>query len=354
MAEETRPARPDADESRELADLRQRHAELEIVFRTISDVVSTLAVHEVLQRLLDRTLSHLDSEIGSILLVAPDGSLTIAAARGLPETVVKETRLAPGEGISGFVAASREPLLVEDIESDARFQRRNRERYYTRSLLSAPMILQDRVRGVVNVNNKRTREKFTASDQRLLQAIASHAAVALANAERYEEMVQRAQHDALTGLANHGHFWSLLEIELQRAERYARELSVVMIDVDDFKGYNDRHGHMAGDEVLKAIAGLIRARCRSSDLAARYGGEEFALVLPETSLDGALAFGEKIRQSIESRGFDAGAGARLTVSVGIGTFPAHADTPRALVEAADRELYRAKSGGRNRVCAPDR
>jgi diguanylate cyclase (GGDEF)-like protein len=335
----------------ELSELRQRHAELEVVCDTIRDVTSTLAMGEVLQRLLQRILRHLSAEIGSILLVESDRSMVIAVAHGLPQYVIKQTRLQPGEGVSGYVAATGRSLLVEDIEADARFQRRNHERYYTHSLLSAPIILQDTVRGVINVNNKATREQFSQADLHLLETIAAHAAVALQNAERYEELLHRAQCDALTGLANHGHFWSSLEVEVQRANRYARELSVVMIDVDLFKDFNDRNGHMGGDEALATIARLIQERCRSSDLAARYGGEEFAVVLPETSLEGALSFGEKIRQSVEEEPFGRDRAQRLTISVGVSNFPADGEGARSLVEAADQQLYRAKSEGRDRVCA---
>jgi diguanylate cyclase (GGDEF)-like protein len=336
--------------SDELTRLRELNAELAVVCETIRDVTSTLSVGEVLQRLLDRTLTHLTSEIGSILLADSDRSLRIAVARGLPSYVVEQTRVQPGEGVSGYVAATGKPLLVGDIETDARFKRRNHERYYTRSLLSAPIVLQNSVRGVMNVNNKRSHEPYTEADLRLLEAIAGHAAIALQNAERFEEMLERAQRDALTGLANHGHFWSTLDVELKRADRYARQLSVVMIDVDEFKAYNDLNGHVGGDEALAAIARVIQDSCRSSDLAARYGGEEFAIILPETSLEGAAAFGEKIRLSVEEEPFGKDAAQRLTVSVGAAAFPDDGEGARLLVEAADRQLYRAKSEGRNRVC----
>ncbi len=335
----------------ELARLKQRQAELEVMYDTVRDVTSTLSFGEVLQRILDRTLLHLSAEIGSILLVEPDGGLKVAAAVGLPEDIVRDSRLEPGEGISGYVASTGQPLLVEDIEADDRFQPRNRERYYTHSLISAPIAIHDKVRGVLNVHNKETHEVFGEGDLRLIEAIAAHAAIALQNAERYEELLERAQRDALTGLANHGHFWSCLELELQRARRYDRGLSVVMIDVDHFKAFNDAQGHTGGDEALVSIARLILDRCRSSDLAARYGGDEFALILPETTWEGAEAFGEKIRQSIGEERFGRDGTLRLGVSIGVSALAGDGDTARALVECADRQLYRAKSLGRNQVCS---
>ena len=120
----------------------------------------------------------------------------VCRARGLPAEVIDEVRMQPGEGIAGHVVATGRALLVQDVERDDRFTRPNRERYFTHSLVSAPLVLQGQVRGVINVNNKRNKAPYTNADLRLLQAIAGHAAVALSNARRYEEMEARAQRDA--------------------------------------------------------------------------------------------------------------------------------------------------------------
>ncbi len=336
----------------ELERLQQRNSELEVIFDTIRDLVSTLSVQEVMERLLDRTLVHLDSEVGSVLVAEPDQTLRILLARGLPDDVVRETRVKIGESISGWVAQHGESLLVEDVESDPRFQRLNRERYYTNSFISTPLFFQGSIRGVINVNNKRNRQSFTAEDLKLLEAIAGHAAVALANAHRYEEVLDRAQHDALTGLANHGHFWSSLGAELNRSDRYSHAFSLVMIDVDRFKEYNDRHGHISGDDVLRSVAKVISAQRRSCDHAARYGGEEFCVLLPETPLEGARLFAEKIREAVEeSCGTPEGDGP-ITVSLGVASYPDDGRTAIELVKAADEQLYRAKDQGRNQVCTP--
>jgi diguanylate cyclase (GGDEF)-like protein len=345
-------AKPGKSDSQELQRLRQRNDELEILFDTIRDLISTLSVHEVMERLLDRTLKHLDAEIGSILVSEPDDSMRIMLARGLPENVVEETRVRRGEGISGYVAENNHSLLVEDVEHDERFQRRNRERYYTNSFISAPLSLHGSVRGVINVNNKRNRDIFVYEDLKLLEALAGHAVVALANAHRYEEALVRAQRDSLTGLANHGHFWSSLDLELQRASRYERYFSVVMIDVDHFKDFNDRFGHMAGDEVLMRVSKLIAERCRANDLAARYGGEEFAILLPETCVEGAVAFSEKIRMEIEKHSFGPNQARTVTVSAGLACYPEDGNTTAEIIKTADAHLYRAKSEGRTRVCSP--
>jgi diguanylate cyclase (GGDEF)-like protein len=337
--------------SRELERLRRRHAELELLYDTIRDLTTTLSVREVLDRLMERVLAHLDSEIGSILLLGADSQLRIVVARGLPPTVVQETCVALGQGISGLVADRCEPLLVSDVESDPRFRRRNHERYYTRSCISAPLLHMGTVRGVINVNNKRSRDPFAQSDLRLLEALAGHASAALVNAHQYEAMLERAQRDSLTGLANHGHMWSSLEVEFRRAVRHGRSLGVVMVDVDHFKRFNDRLGHPAGDEALCSVARALEASCRSHDVVARYGGEEFAVILPETPLAGARSFAEKIRRAVEETAFGPARDERLTISAGVAVSSEAVRDPQQLIALADERLYRAKADGRNRVCA---
>ncbi len=337
----------------DLQRLRRRNAELELLYATLHDLTSTLAVREVLDRLLSRVLDHLDSEIGSILLLHPDERLRIVTARGLPTDVTATTAVLVGEGISGLVAEKGASILVSDVERDPRFSRRNNERYYTNSCISAPLMHGGRVRGVINVNNKRSREAFLEPDLRLLEAIASAASVALANAHRFEEVLQRAQHDALTGLANHGHFWSSLELEFQRAQRYHRPLGLVMIDVDHFKAFNDQFGHPAGDEALRAVARILEAASRAHDRVARYGGEEFAAILPETDLRGTFNYAEKLRRAMEQADVGLGSGRRITVSAGVVSSEEGRGSARELVALADERLYRAKHAGRNQVCAGD-
>jgi diguanylate cyclase (GGDEF)-like protein len=205
---------------------------------------------------------------------------------------------------------------------------------------------------VINVNNKSARTPFDEADLRLLGAIATHAAIALRNADRYEALLEKAQRDSLTGLANYGHFWAVLETEVKRAARYGRTLSLVLIDIDHFKRFNDRHGHLAGDRALARVARTLAERSRAHDLAARYGGEEFAVLLPETGAEGAALFAEKIRGALEAMAIDVDADDALTASVGVATLGAR-PVATDLVEAADARLYQAKDAGRNRVCSGD-
>ncbi len=158
--------------------------------------------------------------------------------------------------------------------------------------------------------------------------------------------------DGLTNLYNHRYLHESLVLEVARSKRYGREFSIIFFDVDNFKSYNDSHGHPKGDTVLKSIAQLLENRLRTSDLAYRYGGEEFVLLLTETPRSGAAILAESLRLQIEQHvidGEETQPGGKLTVSIGVSTFPHNGDTPTALLKSADDALYRSKSNGRNCV-----
>jgi diguanylate cyclase (GGDEF)-like protein len=162
--------------------------------------------------------------------------------------------------------------------------------------------------------------------------------------------------DGLTKLHNHRHFQDELGRAFEESERYHRPLSLVIADLDFFKKVNDTYGHAVGDDVLKAVSSMFQQSIRSTDLAARYGGEEFTLMLPETNLEDAIAFAEKLREIIESTPIATQAGAlHVTISLGVATVPhSRIHSSKELIVAADKALYRAKKNGRNQVQAERR
>lgn len=173
-------------------------------------------------------------------------------------------------------------------------------------------------------------------------------------ARENRELFRLANRDGLTGISNRRQFDQALQVEFHRAATVGTPLALVMIDVDFFKAYNDRYGHQAGDVCLKAVSDVLRRfKVRAGDTVARYGGEEFAVLLPHTDLGGARLVAERIRQAVYEQGLvhaDNPSGV-VTVSVGVHSLvPAETDLPEGLLEMADGALYRAKSGGRNRVC----
>jgi len=168
-------------------------------------------------------------------------------------------------------------------------------------------------------------------------------------------LIEKANTDSVTGLANHRYFQERLAVEFSRAARYGSPLSLLMVDIDHFKLFNDMNGHPAGDHALREIATVIAEQVRDVDVAARYGGEEFAILLPETCAAQAEILGERIREAASNRVFEQANPqcARLTVSVGVGEYPSHCSDRASLLRAADGALYTAKMKGRNVVATFD-
>ena len=170
--------------------------------------------------------------------------------------------------------------------------------------------------------------------------------------QQHERAEEEAITDELTGLSNHRRFRQILSKEVERAKRFDRPLSVVMLDLDDFKEINDNHGHLQGDQVLREVGRILKSESREVDEPARYGGEEFAIALPETRIDGAMEVGERIRRRLEAVlvPLDGRTGEiRIRASVGVAGSPEQAPEVRSLIRAADQALYRAKQQGKNRT-----
>ncbi len=198
-------------------------------------------------------------------------------------------------------------------------------------------------------------QRLTKEDRLVLSAVASELVVAAENARLYALTKKLAVTDELTGLANYRELQNRLEEELTRAKRYSKHLSLLMIDVDDFKHFNDSYGHAAGDKALADLARVIEGVVRQVDLVARYGGEEFSVVLPETDAAGAYIVAEKIREAVAEAVFADEEGrrsSRMTVSIGLAAYPVHGMDRESILREADDALYRAKHGGKNRVRTP--
>ncbi len=219
--------------------------------------------------------------------------------------------------------------------------------------VSVPLKAKDRVVGVIVVDHLFTKKPIIKADVQILMMFANQAGLAIENSQLYEQTLTSAHTDALTRLWNHGYFQQTLIEELARAARNQKELSLAVLDLDNFKHYNDRLGHQVGDAVLCRVARLLKETARTMDTVARYGGEEFAIIFPETSRQEALGACERLRERIFSQPFEREEIqplGRLTVSIGLAGFPHDATTPTTLIRAADLALYEAKRAGKNRVC----
>jgi diguanylate cyclase (GGDEF)-like protein len=194
---------------------------------------------------------------------------------------------------------------------------------------------------------------FEPGELRRAEIVMSYANEALRNAERYQSAKERASIDDVTEVYNARHLLATATNEIQRAERYHASLSVLFLDLDRFKLVNDRHGHLVGSQTLRHLSELLLQCVRQVDTLARYGGDEFTILLVDTAHDPAMVIAERIRRTVEEHMFEAGRSRdlRLTISIGVASFPEHARARDELLDVADKAMYRAKSLGRNRVCS---
>lgn len=199
--------------------------------------------------------------------------------------------------------------------------------------------------------------EFTPPERETLSYLLGQTAISIENIGLHERVAEQAVTDELTGIPNHRHFSEWIEREVARVERFGGELSLVLLDVDNFKAVNDTYGHLRGDRVLEELGQILRIELRGIDETARYGGEEFVLALPQTGSDGAIEVAERLRGRIEGAtipGDPGEAPIAVTASLGIATMPADGSDPRSLLAAADAALYRAKRLGKNRVVSTTR
>ena len=220
-------------------------------------------------------------------------------------------------------------------------------------LVVVPLKAKDKVNGIVLADNFITKKPINKDDIRMLIMLANQAGLAIENSQLYEKTVTRAHSDSLTELWNHGYFQFLLQAELEKAKITKTPLSLIALDIDNFKVYNDALGHQSGDKILKALAALIKNQSRKMDYVCRYGGEEFTIILPQTEKQEAFLIAERIRTDIERYTFVNDPilpNKKLTMSIGLSSFPEDGFLPSELISHSDKALYEAKQKGKNNTC----
>jgi diguanylate cyclase (GGDEF)-like protein len=249
------------------------------------------------------------------------------------------------------VAQCGKPAIVNDAARDPRFSARvdTRTNFETRSILCAPLISRGRTIGVLEIINKQG-GPFTRADLQLVLTLVEPCAIAIENAILFQRTEQLTITDDLTRLFNSRYLNLYLGREIKRCKRHGIPLSVIFLDLDGFKGINDRHGHAAGDAALRAVAGALASQLRETDRLGRYGGEEFAVVLPRTDAGEAQAVVERLRGAVAGLQLGRlGVTQRLTLSAGVAAAQESDAHFGDVLNRADRALYRAKESGRNRV-----
>ncbi len=325
----------------------------------IYDVSQALNFANDLQKtlilILDKSKEAVNAQKGSLMLINKDTQeLEVKVVRGIDPIQeakinrgeIETTRIKVGEGVAGKVAATKKPMIVNEVAKDSTFKKSDQSN--VNSIICMPLVANDECIGVMNITNKLSGEKFQDEDVEFLSTLSGQAAITIYNAQLYHLAIT----DGLTQLHIHRYFEQRLHDEFLRASRKNHPVSLIMSDIDHFKKFNDTYGHQEGDIVLIYTAKIFRLNVREMDIACRYGGEEYAVILPETPLEEAVQVAERLRKKIEEYDFPGPTKdktLKVNVSLGVATFPQDAKSEVELVKAADAALYYSKEHGRNRV-----
>jgi diguanylate cyclase (GGDEF)-like protein/PAS domain S-box-containing protein len=327
-----------------VTELEQRTREMTLL-NDMGDILRACLTTEEAYNVIVRVAQQIfPVQVGALYVIAPSRNVVEAAAIwGDPQLV--ESAFSPQEcwalrrGRTHWVESSHAGLICRHIHTPP-----------PEGYMCIPMMAQSEALGVLHLMQP-DGIKMTDTKQRMAITMSEHIAMALSNLRLHETLRSQSIRDPLTGLFNRRFMEESLELEIRRASRNQRPLGMIMIDLDHFKYFNDNFGHEAGDLLLKELGALLKGNIRGEDIACRYGGEEFTLILPEgtgaVTRQRAEFFKEAIqRLDVHFRGHPLG---KITASMGVAVFPDHGRTAKALIEAADKALYRSKSAGRDRV-----
>ncbi len=303
--------------------------------------------------LVNQLLGHQDITVILYLFHSATGDLGITSSqRGQMAINLKAKK---GDIFDQWVVKTLNPLLVEDAHTDFRFDVEkidSEDGRSVRSLISAPLIVGDKTLGILRVDSS-SPHHFATDDLRFLRTIGDLASIAIENAQLYKKVEDLAIRDGLTGLYLRRYMLDRLQEEMGRELRRGKELCFLMIDLDRFKQYNDRFGHIAGDMVLRTVAGILLQHFpQAGDLVCRYGGEEFCVLLPDCPKEKAVELAHEVRKEIQAHEIVLRRQkTHVSASIGVAAFPTDARTKEELIIKADEALYKAKETGRNKVIA---
>lgn len=333
--------------------LARQFNHLEILNRISRSLASTIEIQDVITLVCDALQSAFNADTYYVGLLQDDSlSLELFYDDGefYPKTVV------PLENtLAGHVLRTRQSLLMTDLPKDR--IRLNLPLFIigspkvSLSWMGIPMESGGEILGIMAVASYK-RSAFSQSDLDLIKNIAGQAAMAIDNARHHEEVERRSRLDSLTGILNHSSFLKTLEEKTQEALANNTTLSVIMMDIDHFKQFNDDHGHLVGDQVLCLVTDTIRRNIKSTDIVGRWGGEEFVVALPNASGEDAVKIAQRLQKSMAQLYLASREKQVIpapTISQGIAVFPDEANDVYPLVDLADQRLYRAKERGRNQI-----
>jgi len=326
-----------------LDDIVKREAkETALLYEVSQSLISTLDFDQLLKNILQHLKETFDFLNVSVLLVDEEKQTlyTHSSIAYSPEDENLKLRIGK-DGITGHVAKTKKMYYSSDVRNDTYYVLGNDK---TRSEVCFPLLSGDHLIGVLDVESA-VINGFSQDIIRLLSSLSAQIAIAIDNARLYAETKKLSLTDPLTQLSNRRSFDIFIDAEIKRAERYRRTFVAMMIDFDNFKNYNDRYGHTAGDIVLQKLSKIMKDIIRDVDFLCRYGGDEFVAILPETDASYALDVAERMRKKIAAQKIQP----KITLSIGIASFPHDARDKSRLIDLADQACYEAKQRGGNRV-----
>lgn len=325
--------------------LAHKHQKIEQILDFCNQLGNIYQIKDLAQYIVKQTAEILDARRCSLMtLDEKTQELYVEAACGLDQDLMAQSRVRLGAPVAGVVAEQAKAVLVHDIEYDGVFKLPNKKNYEKRSFMSAPLVYNQHVIGVLNVCEKQGR--FEPTDLKVLESIAQQSVVNLNKTKMLSAFEQLSHTDPMTGLYNYRSFAERIEEEINRARRYHAPLSIMMIDVDNFKTFNDSQGHPEGDRLLKKIAAIFKENMRATEMICRYGGDEFGIILPQTDSSHALLVGEKVRELVRQEFAED----NISISIGVAQYQSDA-SKEDFVKQADIALYESKKKGRNKVSA---
>ncbi|NIP83858.1 MAG: diguanylate cyclase [Gemmatimonadetes bacterium] len=327
--------------ARSVEEMERQRRESERLEEVSRALASSLELDQVLQRIAEATLDLAEADGAGVWLLRPGGIAEIAVTAGelaLPQGMTVEVP----EVLRHRLLMEAAPLIVNRRTGPEGVPSEILDALEAESAIGVPLVSEGELIGALSVSHVRGRE-YSAREVRLLERFAHHAAVAVSNARLHDRVRTLSLTDPLTGLPNRRHMNIFLEKEFAAAER-GRSLAVVLFDLDDFKRYNDTHGHPAGDAVLRRFAEILVEETRAMNMAARYGGDEFICILSDTDSEGGAIHAGRVMKAVRKDDLMS----KMGVSAGMALYHPGVKSPEELIQMADRELYRAKAERRNR------